>query len=155
MEMFFSGKLASTLFHFTYSSVYEDASEEMMGYSEVEPQNMMLDWKSPEACLVAELSEPACEEPFDEQPASRPQHSVSASAATATARKRCFLVSFFMVFLSFSLVFRAAKHSTANARRFLSLPMQKGVFCGRAALRDEQTSMSEAVQNSALPDRNR
>ena len=122
-----------------------------MGYSEVEPQNMMLDWKSPDACLVAELSEPACEEPFDEQPASRPQHSVSASAATATARKRCFLVSFFMVFLS--LVFRTAKHSTANARCVLSLPMQKGFEA--AARRIGQTPMRKAVQNSALPDRNR
>jgi hypothetical protein len=43
MEILFSGKDASTAFQLIYSSVKDEAKDEMMGYREVEPQNRMLE----------------------------------------------------------------------------------------------------------------
>ena len=56
MEMFSAGKDESTLSQVTYSSVKEDAREDMIGYREVEPQNRMDDWNLSSASAASVLS---------------------------------------------------------------------------------------------------
>ena len=61
MEMFSAGKEASTWSQVTYSSVKEEAREDIMGYKEVEPQKRMEDWNAPSlwGSLVLSLPLPA------------------------------------------------------------------------------------------------
>ena len=56
MEMFSAGKDESTLSQVTYSSVKEDAREDMIGYREIEPQNRMDDWNLSSASAASVLS---------------------------------------------------------------------------------------------------
>lgn len=94
------------MFHFSYLSVNEEASEDMIGYSEVEPQNMMEDLKSLEACVVEELLElfELLEALFDEQPDRRPQPRAATRTAAIAARPKrrlpdfCFAMEGFLSF---------------------------------------------------------
>ena len=97
MEMLLSGSSELALSQVTYSSVNDEARLEIMGYSDVEPQNMTVDLNSPVAGTSMSL-----DDEFDEQLASRPHASAPASATTpATRPKRLIMVVFFIWFEPF------------------------------------------------------
>ena len=90
MEMFSSGKEGFTAFHFTYSSVKEEAREEMMGYRDVEPQKRILDWNSVSVVCSSPVLSPASASFCWPQ-------ATSASVMTSASR---IARNFFMVFAS-------------------------------------------------------